>query len=114
MTSKKSIQLDYQDNPELRDLFARKETGDKCTLIVELQLDRRDANGMEGTILEIRPSEDYSKEGESEESEDTSSDEKSSSGKKKRGMDPVLMIVDQGTKENAPSLETMRKEAYGG
>lgn len=108
MPPKKSISLDYQDNPELREVFSRKEIGEKCKLTIKLQVDRKDDTGMDGTILEISPSEDYSDEEKMDESHS-----QSSRGKKRGKMEPMLMAVDQGTNEPAPSLDTIRIEAYG-
>lgn len=57
--SRRSLTLDYTDNPELQEVFARKNPGDKCKLTVTLQVDRVDKEGMEGTIEEITPDESY-------------------------------------------------------
>lgn len=58
---KRHISLDYMNNRDLQEVFANKSPGDKCKLVVTMTLNKKDNSGVEGTIEEITPTEDYDK-----------------------------------------------------
>lgn len=47
--------LDFRDNPELKNAFATKKVGEKCTFTVTAQIDDMDDEKVTGTIEEIEP-----------------------------------------------------------
>lgn len=68
MEAKNQIALDFRNNPELAEVFSRKEIGETCTLTIKLQVNSKDADGVKGTIKEIE-AEDYEDSGEEVENE---------------------------------------------
>jgi len=62
MDSKNTLTLDYASNPDVRNIFTNYRIGDKCELLVLLQLNRKDEQSIEGTILKIAsPEEEHEK-----------------------------------------------------
>ena len=47
------LTLDYQDSPELRDLFGRKDVGDKCKLTLIVQVTSKYPEGVQCSIEKI-------------------------------------------------------------
>lgn len=53
MDSRNKFNLDYADNPDLKEYFQRKKVGDKCRVEVEIQLEEISPDGAVATIEEI-------------------------------------------------------------
>lgn len=53
MDSKNSFRIDFADNPELKEYFQRKSSGDTCRLEIEVQVNEVTQDGIEATIEEI-------------------------------------------------------------
>lgn len=60
-----TLTLDYQDNPDLREIFGSKEVGHKCTLTFELQVMSKYPEGVQCAIEKVI-AEGYGEEGERE------------------------------------------------
>lgn len=48
-----TLTIDFADNPDLREVFARYDVGDKCTIKVELQLMSRYPEGVQCAIEKV-------------------------------------------------------------
>lgn len=55
MESSSRIIVDYKDNPDLREIFSRKELGDTCELKMRIQVNEKSLDGAEGYIESITP-----------------------------------------------------------
>lgn len=53
-----TLTIDFQDNPDLREIFGKKEVGDKCKLTIEVQLMSRYPEGVQCAIEKVI-TEDY-------------------------------------------------------
>lgn len=53
------IFLDFAENPDLAEVFARKGVGDKCCLKVEFQINQLSTQGVKGSVEKITTTEDY-------------------------------------------------------
>ena len=60
---KNKLHLDFANNPDLAEIFARKKAGEKCTLEVSFQISSVDEKSVTGTITKVS-SEEYEKEAE--------------------------------------------------
>jgi len=55
MQTQNRFSFSFKGSPELSEAFAGKKVGDKCKLVMLVQVDSFDENGMSGTILETGP-----------------------------------------------------------
>lgn len=60
------LTLDYQDNPDLREVFGRKEVGAKCKLTLQLQVMSKYPEGVQCAIEKVITDE-YGEDGEEKE-----------------------------------------------
>lgn len=58
------IRIDFKDNPDLKDVFKDKGTGDKCTLTVTFQIDSVTGEAATGSIEKVASEEYETKDGE--------------------------------------------------
>lgn len=53
------IFLDFAENPDLAEVFARKGVGDKCCLKVDFQINQLSTQGVTGSVEKITTTQDY-------------------------------------------------------
>lgn len=55
MEAASKVIIDYRDNPDLREIFSRKELGETCDLKLRLLVSQKSTDGAEGVIESITP-----------------------------------------------------------
>lgn len=55
MDAASRVIIDYRDNPDLREIFSRKELGESCDLKLRMQVNQKSTDGAEGIIESITP-----------------------------------------------------------